>query len=53
MRNHLFACGPCWHRLPPDLQRPILRTAKMSLFNDERAAAVSAAVDFYHEDGQQ
>jgi hypothetical protein len=21
--NRLFACGPCWHRLPLDLQRPI------------------------------
>lgn len=51
--NSRFACGPCWDRLPRELQTPIRRTAKMSLLSDERSAAVSAAIDFYYEDAQQ
>lgn len=24
--NHLYACKPCWYRLPQDLRRPISDT---------------------------
>lgn len=50
MPNRFFACGPCWHRLPRDLQRPVLATANQLLLAPARMAAIEDAVRFYKEE---
>ncbi|RIS64211.1 hypothetical protein D2E70_25395 [Mycobacteroides abscessus] len=47
--DRLFACGHCWGRLPRDLQRPIVATAKLNLLATARLDAVSDAMQFYKE----
>jgi hypothetical protein len=45
--RHLFACKPCWWRLPADLRRPITATHGV----DVRAhrAAMADAMRWYRE----
>lgn len=47
--NRLFACVNCWARLPRDLQRPIVATAKLNLLVEARVDAISDAMRFYSE----
>lgn len=49
VENRLFACKPCWQRLPHDLRQRIVHTRKMHLLSAERLTAVHAAQDFYEE----
>lgn len=48
--NRLFACASCWSRLPKDLQRPILATARLPLIADARVDAVTDAKAFFNND---
>lgn len=47
--DRLFACGNCWGRLPRDLQRPIVATAKLNLLATARIDAIGDAMQFYRE----
>lgn len=45
--NRLFACKPCWAKLPHELRQNIVHTRRMHLLSVERLIAVHAAEDYY------
>lgn len=45
MPYHLFACRPCWYRLPAELRRPI--TSNYSRDVDAHFDAMADANDWY------
>lgn len=51
MSGHLL-CGPCWHALPADLQRDVMRTWRRRLIvRGERTSTLAerrAAMDAHH-----
>jgi hypothetical protein len=44
----LFACSPCWYRLPDALRQAIDRTYRPGRFSRDHAQALSAAHHWYH-----
>jgi hypothetical protein len=45
--NHLYVCGPCWRKLPGELQRAVRATICDPVLSPARTRTFAAAAAFY------